>query len=102
VLLRHAASEHDKARACVDFQHRPKSWDEARRFIARIEVSFQETNSGHLTQPTGIRYCVTSLEGDPDRPVRGGLLRPGPGREPDQAAQGQLASDRTSCHSPTN
>jgi hypothetical protein len=66
MLLRHAASEDDKVRACVDVQHRPKSWTEERRFIARIEVSFQKTKSGHLTQSTDIRYCVTSLKGDPD------------------------------------
>jgi hypothetical protein len=66
VLLRHAAGDDDKVRACVDFEHRPKSWKQARRFIARIEVSFQETRSGHLTQATDIRYCVTSLKGEAD------------------------------------
>jgi DDE family transposase len=88
--LRHAAScsEHDKLRACDDFQHRHKSWQAARRFIARIEVSYQETKTGHLTQATDIRYCVTSLKGDPDPSVPEGLLRPRPSREPYQTAQG--------------
>ena len=68
--LRHAArsGEHDKARVCVDFEHRPKSWEKARRFVARIEASYRETTSGHLTG-----YCVTSLKGDPDRLLRDNL-----------------------------
>ena len=44
----------------------PRSWEKARRFVARIEVSFQQTKSGHLTQETDLRYCVTSLKGDPE------------------------------------
>jgi hypothetical protein len=80
VLLRHAASEHDKVRASVDFEHRPKSWQKARRFVARIEVSFQETKSGHLAQATDIRYCVTSLKGDADLRSRAAPLPAHPDR----------------------
>jgi hypothetical protein len=101
MLLRHAASEHDKARACVDFQHRPKSWQHARRFIARIEVSFQETRSGHLTQATDIRYCVTSLKGDPDHLFDKVYCARGQAENLIKLHKAQLASDRTSCHSAT-
>jgi Transposase DDE domain group 1 len=101
VLLRHAASEHDKVRACVDFEHRPKSWDEERHFIARIEVSFQETKSGHLTQATDIRYCVTSLKGDPDHLYEKVYCARGQAENLIKLHKAQLASDRTSCHSAT-
>ena len=101
VLLRHAAGENDKARACVDFQHRPKSWKEERRFIARIEVSFQQTRSGHLTQATDIRYCVTSLNGDPDHLYQKVYCARGQAENLIKLHKAQLASDRTSCHRAT-
>jgi hypothetical protein len=103
MLLRHAAScgEHDKARACVDFQHRPRSWQASRRFIARIEVSYQQTKSGHLTQATDIRYCVTSLEDDPDHLFDKVYCARGQAENLIKLHRAQLASDRTSCHSAT-
>jgi hypothetical protein len=101
VLLRHAASENDKVRACVDFEHRPKSWEKARRFVARIEVSFQETKSDHLTQATDIRYCVTSLKGEPDRLYETVYCARGQAENLIKLHKAQLASDRTSCHSAT-
>jgi hypothetical protein len=101
--LRHAArcGEHDKARACVDFEHRPKSWGKARRFIARIEVSYQETKSGHLTQATDIRYCVASLKADPDHLYEKVYCARGQAENLIKLHKAQLASDRTSCHSAT-
>jgi hypothetical protein len=101
VLLRHAAKERDKERACVDFEHRPNSWEKARRFIARIEVSFQETKSGHLTQATDIRYCVTSLKGDADHLYEKVYCARGQAENLIKLHKAQLASDRTSCHSAT-
>jgi hypothetical protein len=103
MLLRHAAScsEHDKARACVDFEHRPKSWQVERRFIARVEVSYQETKSGHLTQATDIRYCVTSLKGDPDHLFEKVYCARGQAENLMKLHKAQLASDRTSCRSAT-
>jgi hypothetical protein len=101
LLLRHAAGEHDKVRACVDFRHRPKSWKEERRFIARIEVSFQETRSGHLAQETDMRYCVTSLEGDPEHLYEKVYCARGQAENLIKLHKTQLASDRTSCHSAT-
>jgi hypothetical protein len=99
--LRHAASDNDKERACVDFEHRPKSWSQARRFIARIEVSFQETKSDHLTQATDVRYCVTSLKGDPDHLYETVYCARGQAENLIKLHKAQLASDRTSCHSAT-
>jgi hypothetical protein len=87
-------------RACVDFEHRPKSWKQERRFLARIEVSFQETKSSHLTQATDIRYCVTSLKGDPDHLYEVYCAR-GQAENLIKLHKAQLASDRTSCHSAT-
>lgn len=101
VLLRHAASEHDKVRASIDFEHRPKSWQKARRFVARIEVSFQETKSGHLAQATDIRYCVTSLKGDADHLYEKVYCARGQAENLIKLHKAQLASDRTSCHSAT-
>jgi hypothetical protein len=101
VLLRHAASESDKVRACVDFEHRPKSWKKERCFVARIEVSFQETKSGNLTQSTDIRYCVTSLEGDPEHLFEKVYCARGQAENLIKLHKTQLASDRTSCHSAT-
>ena len=101
MLLRHAASDQDKLRTCVGFEHRPKSWTQARRFIARIEVSFQETSSGHLAQATDIRYCVTSLEGDPDHLFENIYCARGQAENLIKLHKTQLASDRTSCHSAT-
>jgi hypothetical protein len=99
MLLRHAAKEQDKERACVDFEHRPKSWEKPRRFIARIEVSFQDTKSGHLTQSIDIRYCVTSLKGDPDHLYEEVYCARGQAENLIKLHKAQLASDRTSCHS---
>jgi hypothetical protein len=99
MLLRHAASDTDKVRACVDFEHRPKSWQQERRFIARIEVSFQETRASHLTQATDIRYCVTSLTGDPSHLFEKVYCARGQAENLIKLHKAQLASDRTSCHS---
>jgi hypothetical protein len=105
VLLRHAASEGDKERGCVAFGHRPKSWpkssQEERRFLARIEVSFQQTKSGDLTQSTDIRYCVTSLKGEPDHLYETVYCARGQAENLIKLHKAQLASDRTSCHSAT-
>jgi hypothetical protein len=101
VFLRHAASDNDKVRTCVDFEHRPKSWQQECSFIARIEVSFQETKSGHLTQATDIRYCVTSLKGDPGHLFEKVYCARGQAENLIKLHKAQLASDRTSCHSAT-
>lgn len=101
MLLRHAASQHDKVRACVGFQHRPKSWKQARRFIARIEVSMRPTRSGDLTQATDIRYCVTSLDGDPHHLFDTVYCARGQAENLIKLHKTQLASDRTSCHRAT-
>ena len=101
MLLRHAAGDNDKARACVGFEHRPKSWKEERRFVARIEVSLRQTKSGHLTQETDIRYCVTSLEGDADHLYEEVYCARGQAENLIKLHKAQLASDRTSCHSAT-
>jgi hypothetical protein len=79
----------------------PKSSQEARRFVARIEVSFQQTKSGHLTQSTDIRYCITSLKGDPEHLYETVYCARGRAENLIKLHKAQLASDRTSCHSAT-
>jgi hypothetical protein len=101
LLLRHALGEHDKVRGCFDFEHRPKSWDEARRFIARIEVSSQATRAGDPRQETDTRYCVTSLKGDPEHLFEKVYCARGQAENLIKLHKAQLASDRTSCHSAT-
>jgi hypothetical protein len=69
--------------------------------MARIEVSFQKTRSGHLTQETDIRYCVTSLKGDPDHLFEKVYCARGQAENLIKLHKAQLATDRTSCHSAT-
>jgi hypothetical protein len=100
LLLHHALSGHDKERACFAFEHRPKSWRQERLFIARIEVSTRDTGSGPR-QATDIRYCVTSLMGDPEHLFETDYCARGQAENLIKLHKAQLASDRTSCHSAT-
>jgi len=56
---------------------------------------------GHLTQATDIRYCVTSLNGDPDHLYQKVYCARGQAENLIKLHKAQLASDRTSCHRAT-
>lgn len=105
LLLRHAlggdqGNKEHKERACFELQHRPKSWTQARRFITRIEVSTQSGKSD-TKQALDIRYCVTSLKGDPEHLYEKVYCARGQAENLIKLHKAQLASDRTSCHSAT-
>jgi Transposase DDE domain group 1 len=72
-------------------RHRAGSWHRERRAVARIEA----TRFG-----LDIRFVVTSLDrGSGEWLYENSLLRALAGGKSHQAAQGSLASDRTSCRS---
>ena len=77
--MRRAEAGAEKMRSFAAFAYAARSWSRKRRVIARME----ETTRGSDT-----RYIVTSLERRGPPSLRRCLLRPRPGREPDQAAQG--------------
>ena len=76
--LGRVAGEADKVRRYGEFRYAAKSWNVERRVIARVEAGPQGADS---------RFIVTNLRGPAQGALREGLLRPRPGRKPDQGAQ---------------
>jgi len=82
--VRRAEEDADKVRNCHDFRDATRSWkDKERRVVARIEAPlFSREGAGRrhaLCRDQPLRHAPLAL--------RSALLRPRPGREPDQGAQ---------------
>jgi hypothetical protein len=92
LCVRRAEAGADKLRTWCQLSYAAKSWQRERRVIARLEAS---------TRGLDVRYVVTSLT-DPPRPLyeRRYCAR-GQAENLIKLHKAQLASDRTSCQSPT-
>ena len=97
--FRHAAGTEDKLRTHVSFEYQAKSWSRPRRVVARLEVSLQPDDGG-MRQEVDIRYIVTSLEGSAEHLYETVYCARGQAENLIKLHKAQLASDRTSCHSP--
>ena len=101
----HALSDAPKSRCYKALEYKAGSWSVPRRVIARIEASMQpaptDTDPGAMRQEIDVRYVVTSLDGDPERLYEGVYCQRGQAENLIKLHKGQLASDRTSCHSAT-
>ena len=75
----------DRMRSFAAFAYAARSWSRERRVVVRLEAT---------TRGFDARYIVTSLAGKGPPSLRRRLLRPRPGRKPDQAAQ-RASSPRT-------
>jgi Transposase DDE domain group 1 len=101
MLLRHAASESDKVRACVNFEHRPKSWKQKRRFITPSRSrSRRPSRATSHSRPTSATASPRSRA----MPTICSRRSIAPAARPENLIKlhkAQLASDRTYCHSAT-
>ena len=91
LCVRRAEEGAEKMRAFDSFQYQAKSWDKPRKVVARIEAS---------TQGLDIRYVVTSLPGAAQHLYETVYCERGQAENLIKLHKAQLASDRTSCHSP--
>lgn len=96
---RHALGTEDKLRCYESFAYKAKSWSKPRRVIARLEASLQPDDGG-MRQEVDIRYVVTSLEGSAQHLYEEVYCKRGQMENLIKLHKAQLASDRTSCHSP--
>ena len=92
LCVRRAEKGAEKIRAFTSFQYQAKSWDKPRKVVARIEAT---------TQGLDIRYVVTSLPGEAQHLYETVYCARGQAENLIKLHKAQLASDRTSCHSPT-
>ena len=92
IELRHAETGADKVRGFASFDYAAGSWNRLSRVIARLEATARGFDA---------RYTVTSLEGEPRHLYEGVYCARGQAENPIKQHKAQLASDRTSCQSPT-
>jgi hypothetical protein len=90
--VRRAEEGAEKMRAFTCFHYRAKSWDKPRKVVARLEAT---------TLGLDIRYVVTSLPGEAQHLYETVYCARGQAENLIKLHKTQLASDRTSCHSPT-
>ena len=90
--VRRAEAGVDRMRGLASFDYAAGSWRRQRRVVARLEAT-----------PLGFdaRYIVTSLEGPPRHLYEGIYCARGQAENLIKRHRVQLASDRTSCQSPT-
>ena len=90
--VRRAEAGVDRMRGFADFAYAAGSWRRKRRVVARLEAT-----------PRGFdaRYIVTSLAGEPRHLYEGVYCARGQAENLIKQHKVQLASDRTSCQSPT-
>ena len=91
VSVQRALSGEDKRRGFKAFRYGAKSWDKARRFVARIEA----TQKG-----LDVRYVVTSLRAGAKYLYETLYCARGNAENLIKLHKSQLASDRTSCRDP--
>ena len=90
--VRRAEAGAERMRGFADFDYAAGSWNRERRVVARPEAT-----------PRGFdaRYIVTSLTGEPRHLYEGVYCARGQAENLIKQHKVQLASDRTSCQSPT-
>jgi hypothetical protein len=91
LCVRRAEAGADKLRTWCQLSYAAKSWSRERRVIARLEAS---------TRGLDVRYVVTSLAGSPEHLYQRRYCARGQAENLIKLHKAQLASDRTSCHSP--
>jgi hypothetical protein len=92
LCVRRAEEGAEKMRAFTCFHYQAKSWDKPRKVVARLEAT---------TLGLDIRYVVTSLPGEAQHLYETVYCERGQAENLIKLHKAQLASDRTSCHSPT-
>ena len=90
--VRRAEAGAERARAFAGFAYAARSWKRARRVVARLEAT---------TRGFDARYVVTSLTGDAHHLYEDRYCIRGQAENLIKMHKSQLASDRTSCSSPT-
>ena len=90
--VRRAEAGAERMRGFASFDYAVRSWNRERRVVARLEAT-----------PRGFdaRYIVTSLTGEPRHLYEGIYCARGQAENLIKQHKVQLASDRTSCQSPT-
>lgn len=96
LCVRRAEAAEEKRRTWTAFDYAARSWAKPRRVVARLEASRRGFDA---------RYVVTTLTGSPERLYETDYCARGQAENPRVKPGGlhktQLASDRTSCRSPT-
>ena len=92
LCVRRAEAGADKLRAFSAFDYAAKSWRRKRHVVARLEAS---------TRGFDTRFVVTSLAGAPRQLYETVYCARGQAENLIKLHKSQLASDRTSCQSPT-
>ena len=90
--VRRAEAGVDRMRGFASFDYAARSWRRERRVVARLEAT---------TRGFDARYIVTSLRGEPRHLYEGIYCASGQAENLIKQHKVQLASDRTSCQSPT-
>ena len=105
--FRHAMGTDDKRRGWMSFEYKAKSWPKPRRVVARLEASLQpvlpksgEACAGGMRQEVDVRYIVTTMEGSAEHLYEDVYCQRGQMENLIKLHKAQLASDRTSAHSP--
>ena len=91
LCVRRAEACAQTMRAFASFPYQAKSWDKPRKVVARMEATVQGLD---------IRYVVTSLPGRAQDLYEAVYCERGQAENLIKLHKAQLASDRTSCHSP--
>ena len=92
LCVHRAEASVDKLRGFRAFDYAAKSWRAERHVVARLEASRRGFDT---------RFVVTSLAGAPQQLYETGYCARGQAENLIKMHKTQLASDRTSCHSPT-
>jgi hypothetical protein len=92
LCVRRAEAGEEKRRTWTAFDYAAKSWSKRRRVVARLEASQRGFDA---------RYIVTSLTGSAERLYETDYCARGQAENFIKLHKTQLASDRTSCRSPT-
>jgi Transposase DDE domain group 1 len=91
LCVRRAEASAQTMRAFASFSYQARSWDKPRKVVARIEATALGLD---------IRYIVTSLPGRAQDLYEAVYCERGQAENLIKLHKTQLASDRTSCHSP--
>jgi len=92
VRVRRAEAGTDRIRDFASFDYAARSWNRQRRVVARLEATRRGFDA---------RYIVTSLKGGARHLYEGVYCARGQAENLIKQHKVQLASDRTSCQSPT-
>lgn len=92
LCVRRAEAGVDKLRAVSAFAYAAKTWRRKRHVVARLEATRRGFDR---------RFVVTSLPGEPDQLYERTYCARGQAENLIKMHKSQLASDRTSCQSPT-